>query len=126
MEQHFIDLVTQKLNVLYQEIKALLFAQDSYVVSVDTKNVELYFCYLEASLELPYNRIYSVSNFTACEDYQVSDRMYPFALLKLETKQKIKDILKQGISFADTLQVSGIDKDYHLLSTEKHLEGLRK
>lgn len=73
-------------------------------------------------MESPYNRLYSISNFTSCDDYQVSDHMYPFALLRPETKQRVKEILKQGISFAEALQVSGIDTEYKLISKEKHLE----
>ncbi len=124
MEQQFIDLTNKRISILYQEVKDLLFAQESYVVEVDTRNVELYFTYHEASLELPYNRLYSVSNYTSCDDYQVSDHMYPFALLRPETKQKIREFLKQGVSFAEALQVNGIDEEYKLISKEKHLEVL--
>ncbi len=122
MEQQFINLTNKRIAALYQEVKDLLFAQESYAIEVDTSNVQLYFTYHEASLELPYNRLYSISNFTSCDDYQVSDRMYPFALLNPEAKEKIREILTQGVSFAEALQVNGIDKEYRLVSKEKHLE----
>ena len=120
MDQQFIDLSNKKITAYYQEVKDLLFNQESYVSSVDTKNVEFYFSYLEASLEMPYNRLKSVCIYIQSDNNPLADYMYPFALLQKEVKDEIDVLFARGGSLVRALEVSGIDPELESLCEEKH------
>ncbi len=123
MEQQFISLINKKITEYYQAIKSLLFNKESYCTKVNTQNVSLYFTFLESSLQQPFNRLTSVSSFIICDDGQLlTDKMYPFALLAKEKKEKINGIFSQAVNLANSLEVSGIDPEFHSLCEEKFLE----
>lgn len=93
----------------------------SYKTKVDTQNVLLYFSFLEASLKQAYNRLHSVSAFITADEGQLTERMYPFALLNKEAREKISNIFTKAVNLANSLDVSGIDPDFQSLCEEKHL-----
>ncbi len=123
MEQQFINLINKKITEHYKDIKNLLLKQENYKTKVDIQNVSLYFTFLESSLQQPYNRLSSVSAFIIGDDGQLTDRMYPFALIKSEVVEMISNKFSLAVGLANTLEVSGIDPEFESLCKEKHLQG---
>jgi len=121
MEQQFITLINDKIIEHYQTIKTLLLDKSSYKTRIDTQNVLLYFTFLEACLQKPYNRLNSASTFIGGDDGQLTDKMYPFALLNEEAKASIKSIFSKAVALANTLEVSGIDPEFVSLCEEELL-----
>ena len=121
MEQEFINLINKKIKEHYKDIKTLLLDKEHYKAKVDTKNVSLYFAFLEACLQQPYNRLLSVSAFIGGDDGQLTHRMYPFALLKNEVKEKISEKQSSAVGLANTLEVSRIDPEFESLCEEELL-----
>ncbi len=121
MEQQFINLINGKITEHYQAAKALLLNKANYKTVIDTQNVLLYFAFLESCLQQPYNRLNAVSVFIVGDDGQLTDKMYPFALLTDEAKGFVKDRFLQAINLANSLEVSGIDPEIKALCLEPHL-----
>ena len=121
MEQQFIHLITQKITDHYQQIKSLLLNLESYPTKVDLQNVQLYFSFLESVLEMPFNRLSSVAAFVGGDDGQLTAKMYPFALLKEETKETIHKHYINAINFANSLELTGIDPEFISLCEEEQL-----
>ncbi|MEM9821461.1 MAG: hypothetical protein AAF985_10330 [Bacteroidota bacterium] len=126
MEQQFINLINNKIAEHYQEVKSLLLEKGSYQTSVNTQNVILYFTFLEASLEQAYNRVASVAAFIVGDDGQLTNKMYPFALLNEEIKEKVAHQFSLVVGLANTLEVSGIDPEFVSLCEEKMLLEMRQ
>lgn len=91
MEQQFISLINEKITEHYDTIKTLLLSKESYDADVDLQNASLYFAFLEACLQQSFNRLSSVSAFIVGDDGQLTERMYPFALLRDEVKEMISE-----------------------------------
>lgn len=125
MEQQFITLTNKKIAEHFQAIKDLLFQKESYQTTIDTKNVSLYFNFLEACLKQPYNRVFSTSNFIDSQEGQLTDQMYPFALLKPAIKEQIRAKCTSTINLANGLDVSGIDPDFQLLGQERFMKDIK-
>lgn len=121
MEQEFITLINTKITEHYHAIKKILLDKESYSTNIDTQNVVLYFTFLEAVLQQPHNRLNSVSAFIVGDDGQLTDKMYPFALLTDEVKKLIRDKFSKAVNLANSLEVSGIDPEFALLCQEPHL-----
>ena len=124
MEEQIITLINQRIANLFEEVKNILLQQDNYQQEVDTKNITLYFNFIEASLQLPYNRLTSTAAFTANYDGLLSCQMYPFAMLKEGTKQIINDKYKLAVNYAAGLDLSGIDVGFTSLCREEHMKEL--
>jgi len=122
MEQQIINLINERINKNYLDIKILLLDNNSYSVKVDTQNVQLYFSFLEASLKQSYNRINAVLSFIVSNDGQLIDRMYPFALLREDTKLTIDRKFSQAVNLIDELEEGSLDRTCQLLRQEKSLE----
>ena len=122
MEKQLINLINESINKSYLDIKILLLDNNNYSSKVDTQNVELYFSFLEASLKQSYNRINAVLSFIIGNDGQLIDRMYPFALLREDTKLEIDRKFSQAVNLIDNLEESSLDRTCQLLRREKSLE----
>ncbi|MEM9896948.1 MAG: hypothetical protein AAF789_11315 [Bacteroidota bacterium] len=121
MEHQFKNLINNKITEHYQEVKHRLLDRANYSLEVDTTNVSLYFSFLEAALQQSYNRLQSVTAFIVGDEGQLTDQMYPFALLNDDAKQLIQQIFTKAVDLANTLELSGIDPEFHSLCQEKRL-----
>ncbi|MEM9824141.1 MAG: hypothetical protein AAF985_23855 [Bacteroidota bacterium] len=121
MEHQFKKLINNKITDHYHEVKERLLDKASYQVEIDTTNVSLYFSFLEAALQQSYNRLQSVTAFIIGDEGQLTDRMYPFALLNDEAKQLIQQTFTKAVDLANTLELSGIDPEFHSLCQEERL-----
>ena len=125
MKKKVIKLIEKHVKKRYKNSCQLLLQQESYQKEVDIKNVKQYFTFLESSLKKPYNRLIALATFLDKESgLFLSSQAYPFALLKAEVKQTIKDWRREAVQLATGLDVSGIDPDYFSLDQEKFLKDL--
>ncbi|MFK8101934.1 MAG: hypothetical protein AB8G15_05410 [Saprospiraceae bacterium] len=121
MEQQILTLVSERIDFLFQEVKNTLLQQENYNQPIDTQNLFQYFSFLEAALQLPYNRLMSVTIFIN-DDTLLSNLMYPLAMLKTEAKKSIQQKSEQAVKLASALDLSGIDPEFLSLTTEQHLK----
>jgi len=121
MKSQQIDYINEKIHEHYLDIKKLLLDSNNYLSKAATQNVRLYFNFLEASLNQPYNRINAVFSFIVGNDGQLRDKMYPFAFLKDQTMEAIDKNFAQAIGFVDRLEGSDIDSEFKSLCEEQLL-----
>ena len=124
MEQQVIQLIDQRIADYFETVKAILLDNNSYKEKVNPKNLHFYFQFLESALQRPYNRLASITAFTANYDGLLSSQMYPLALLKEEARKCIYEKYQQAVNFAAGLDLSGIDPGFITLCKETHTKDL--
>lgn len=106
-----IQQVERHINALYIESRKLLLDPHSYDTSpIDTRNVLLYFAFLESAVDTPYHRLIALCVFLEYDN--VLRYMYPFMMLYDDTRQCIIQNGKRAARLTGGIRTGVVDPYY--------------